>query len=149
MNFRTPRVFAIFLLGGTLISAPVIWLTGPLLLQVERPREGAVVDLFAAFALSLAWILPAQLFVATAAALQVSFSKRISWPFALFFVIPVAALTITYRDIVDCCDRLVPSDVQKLLYWTMVVTPAELICAWYVSKMSFPLDHQQLPAGER
>jgi hypothetical protein len=150
MSWKTLRVFAIFLLGGTLIAAHMIWLTTPLLTRIERPEgDVLVVGWIATFALGLVWILPAQCFVAAAAALQFSFLKRFSWPFVVFIIIPLAALIVTYRDVADCCDRLVPSDIRKLLYWTLIVAPAEVLCAWYVSKVPYLLGHQQLPAGER
>ncbi|GLH81658.1 hypothetical protein SSBR45G_65670 [Bradyrhizobium sp. SSBR45G] len=155
MNLRTPRIFAIFWLGGTLISALMIWLTTPLLVLVAGVGDSLLaqwdalgVRLIAALGLGVAWVMPGQLFVATAVAIQFSFLKRLRWPFVVFVMIPAAALLATYRDIADCCERPVPSDVQKLLYWTMIMAPAELICAWYVSKMPLPLHHQQLSAGE-
>ncbi len=102
----------------------------------------------AAFTLGLIWVLPAQIFNATAAALVFSFAKRMPLLFVLTFMIPVCALIVTYRDISDCCDRIVPSDITKLLYWTLVVAPAELLCARYVSMMLHSTNDRRLPTEQ-
>lgn len=150
MTWSTPRVFAIFLLGGTLLSILIVWLTVPLLRLVERPNESdlVVTGWLAALVLGLIWILPAQALNATAAALMFSFSKRMPLLFVLAFLIPVGVLIVTYRDILDCCDRIVPSDVKKLLYWTLVIAPAELLCAWYVSKTLHSPNDPRMPTEQ-
>jgi hypothetical protein len=133
----TPRVFWVFLVGGTITSYLILWLTDRLFLFVESPELSYEDTLhaawFSALALTGVWIFPAQAFVTILATLFFSFLKRISLWFVFFVMIPLCALIVTYRDISDSRDWIEKGDVRKLLYWTLVVAPAELLCAKYIS----------------
>jgi hypothetical protein len=141
LNRASLRVFGVFFVGGTLASCLTLWLTDRLLWLVERPGlpyeplPGAWIG---TLVLTLVWVSPAQLFVTTLATLYFSFLKRVSLWFVLFVMIPLCALIVTYRDISDCCDRIERGDIRKLLYWTLVVAPAELACAGYISMKVAP-----------
>jgi len=135
------RFLGIFFIGGLLVSFLILWLTDHWLWMVERPGlpyEPLPGVWFGALVLTLVWIGPAQAFVAILATLYFSFMKCLPLWFVLFVVIPLCALIVTFRDISDCCDRLERSDMSKLLYWTLVIAPAELLCARYVSMKIVP-----------
>jgi hypothetical protein len=137
VNRASLRVFGVFFVGAPFVSFLMLCLTQRWFWLVERlgfPYEPSPVHWFEAFLLTLVWIVPAQAFVTVLATLYYSFFKRIPLWFVLSAMIPLCALIVTYKDISDCCDRIERGDIRKLLYWTLVITPAELMCARYVSR---------------
>jgi hypothetical protein len=135
VSSATPRVFAIFLVGGTLVSWLVLWLTGRLFFFVHDTSYDEVIPpaWFAYLALSLVWILPGQIFVAAVAGLFFSFFKRVPFWFVCSVLIPICGLIVTYRDITDRIYTIATSDLCKLLYWMFVVTPGALLCTKFVA----------------
>lgn len=135
MSGATPRVIGIFLLAGTLVSYLTLWATERWLLLVENLRHEDVVPLglFGALALTLVWILPGQAFVSILAGLFFSFFKKVPLWFVLFVMIPACALMLTYRDISDRGNWVEKGDVGKLLYWSFVVAPGELLRARFIA----------------
>jgi hypothetical protein len=132
----TPRVFWTFLFVGILASYCVLWATERLYLFVEgvSPEEVLPMGLFGALVLTCVWVLPAQAFVAVVATLFFSFFKRVPLWLVLLVVIPICSLVVTYRDISDRYDTIQKGDFWKLLYWTLVIAPGELLSVMLVSR---------------
>ena len=135
MRKATAPVFWIFLIGGTLVSYLVLWSTERWLIVVENLSYEEVLPpgLIGLFFLTCVWVFPAQTFVTILASLFFSFFRRIPLWFVLFIMIPVCGLIVTYRDISDRHESIEKSDFRKLLYWTFVITPGQLICAKLIS----------------
>jgi len=137
VSIRTPYVFATFLIGGTLLSWLVFGATERIFLFAQNPPESLdgflPMGLFGSFVLSCAYILPAQAFVSVLASLYFSFFKRIPIWFVLLVVIPLCGSIVTYRNVSDRDKTLQREDFRTLLYWMVVVTPAELLCAKFVA----------------
>ena len=152
MSLATPRVFAVFVVLGTSTACLMLWVTERLLLYVQDPPlsydDVLSPGLFGAFATSLVWVLPGQLIAAVLAALFFSFSKRIPLWFILSVLIPLCGLIATYRNITDRYDTIQWNDYRMLLYWLLVVTPGELLCARVVSKKVGPQLTQVLRMGD-
>jgi hypothetical protein len=72
------------------------------------------------------------------ATLFFSFYRRLPLWFVIGVLIPLCALIVTYRHITDSRDWVERHDYRKLPYWTLVVAPAELLCARYVAKRIAP-----------
>ena len=136
MTKTTPRVFWTFLLVGILASYWVLWATERLYLFVESvaPEEVLPMGLFGALVLTCVWVLPAQAFATIVATLFFSFFKRVPLWFVLLVVIPICGLIVTYRDISDRYETIQRGDFWKLLYWTLVIAPGELLSAKFVSR---------------
>lgn len=134
---RTPYVFATFLIGGTFLSWLVFGATERIFLFAQNPPESfddfLPMGLFGSFVLSCAYILPAQAFVSVLASLYFSFFKRIPIWFVLLVVIPLCGSIVTYRNVSDRDKTLQREDFRTLLYWMLVVTPGELLCAKFVA----------------
>jgi hypothetical protein len=79
-------------------------------------------------------VLPAQAFVTIVATLFFSFFKRVPIWFVVVVVIPICGLIVTYAAISDRYDTIQKGDFRKLLYWTFVVAPGELLSAKLVSR---------------
>ena len=144
------RVFWTFLACGTASSLLVLWATERLYLLVEGSSfEEVSTGLFAALALTCIWVLPAQLFVTIVATLFYSFFKRLPLWFVIVVIIPVCGLIVAYWDISDRSDTIQKSDYRKLLYWTLVVAPGELLGAVFVSRAAArSLKHASAGGGE-
>jgi hypothetical protein len=145
------RVFWTFLVCGTMSSLLVLWATERLYAFVEGISYEWVlpVGLFAALALTCLWVLPAQLFVTIVATLFYSFFKRLPLWFVIVVVIPICSLMVAHWDISDRSDTLQKSDLRKLLYWTLVVAPGELLGATLVARASARLPrHASVRGGE-
>jgi len=143
VSAATPRVVAIFVIVGTLVSWLMVWMTERLFLFVHNGSYEHVLPpgLLGHFVLSLAWILPAQVLVAVLSGVFFSLFKRVPLWFVLSILIPVCGLTVTYRDVSDRPGAIQRSDYQKLLYWIFVITPGELLCARIVAtKVQSPGD---------
>jgi len=137
VSTSTPRVFWTFLLGGAFVSFVIVWLTDPLLIWISRPDlsyDPLPLSWIGALALTLVWVLPAQAFVGILATLYFSFHRRLPMWFVIGVLIPLGVLIVTYRHITDSRDWVERHDYRKLLYWTLVVAPAELLCARHVAK---------------
>jgi hypothetical protein len=151
VNLATARVFATFLIVGTIVAWPMLWMTERVLLSIQDPplsyNEVLSAGLLGAFALSLVWVLPGQLFVAVLASLAYSFFKRVPLWLVLLVLIPACGLIATYRDLSDRGDAIQRSDYRKLLYWLVIVTPGELLCARIVSRKFAPQAAQAVPGG--
>ena len=130
------RVFWTFLVCGTTSSLLVLWATERLYLIAEGISYEAVlpVGLFGALALTCIWVLPAQIFVTTLATVFFSFSRRVPLWFVIVVVIPICGLIVAFWDISDRSDTIRKSDYRKLLYWTLVVAPGELLGAMLVAR---------------
>jgi hypothetical protein len=151
VSTATPRVFAIFLIGGTSLACLMLWATERLLLLAQNPPlsydDALPMGLFGALVLSCVWVLPGQAVVAILASFFFSFFKRIPVWFVLSVLVPVCALIVTYRDISDRHDAIQKSDYRKLLYWLLIITPGELLCARVVSRQ-FGSPSQALRVGD-
>ena len=151
MSLATPRVFAVFLIPGTSIPCLMLWMTWRLFLYVQDPLlsydDVLTSAPIGALGTSLLWVLPGQLLAAVLAGLSFSLFKRIPLWFVLAVLIPVCGLIATYRDITDRYDTIQGSDYRKLLYWLVIVTPGELLCAGIVAKKLVP-QAQGLPGDE-
>jgi hypothetical protein len=89
--------------------------------------------LFGSFVLSCAYVLPGQAFVSILASLYFSFAKRIPIWFVLLVIIPLCGSIATYRNVSDRYNTMQREDLRTLLYWLLVVTPGQLLCARFVS----------------
>jgi hypothetical protein len=114
----------------------VFWATERLYLVVEDISYEQVLPmgLFGALVLTCVWVLPAQAFVTILATLFFSFFKRVPVWFVVVVIIPICGLIVTYAAISDRYDAMQKSDFRKLLYWTFVVAPGELLSAKLVSR---------------
>jgi hypothetical protein len=119
-----------------LSSYLVLWATERLYLFVEGISYEQVLPmgLFGALVLTCVWVLPAQAFVTIVATLFFSFFKRVPIWFVVVVVIPICGLIVTYAAISDRYDTIQEGDFRKLLYWTFVVAPGELLSAKLVSR---------------
>ncbi len=152
MNLATARVFAVFLILGTSIAGLMLWMTWRLFLFVQDPLlsydDVLTSALIGALGTSLLWVLPGQLLAAVLAGLSFSLLRRIPLWFVLVVLIPLCGLIATYRDITDRYDTIQASDYRKLLYWLLVVTPGQLLCARIVTKKLVPQAAQELSGGD-
>jgi hypothetical protein len=53
--------------------------------------------------------------------------------FVLLMMIPICGSMVTYRSVSDRHGALQREDVRTLLYWLLVVTPSQLLCARIVA----------------
>jgi hypothetical protein len=138
VNSATPRVFAIFLIGGTSVACVMLWTTERLFLLAQNPPlsydDTLPMGFFGAFVMSCVWVLPGQAVAAVLAALSFSFLRRVPLWLVVSVLAPLCALIVTYRDIADGHDGIQASDYRKLLYWLLVITPGELLAAKIVSR---------------
>jgi hypothetical protein len=145
------RVFWTFLVCGTTGSLLVLWATERLYASVEGISYQQVlpIGLFGALALTCVWVLPAHLFVTIVATLFFSFFRRLPLWFAIVVMIPICGLMVAYWDISDRSDTIQKSDFRKLLYWTLVVAPGEVLGATLVSRAAArSLKHASARGGE-
>jgi hypothetical protein len=145
------RVFWTFLVCGTTGSLLVLWATERLYASVEGISYEQVLPtgLFGALALTCVWVLPAQLFVTIVATLFFSFFRRLPLWFVIVVIIPICGLMVAYWDISDRSDTIQKSDFRKLLYWTLVVAPGEVLGATLVSRAAArSLKHASARGGE-
>jgi hypothetical protein len=137
VSMRTPYVFATFLVGGTVFSWLIFLATEQLFLFAQNPPispdDVIPMGLFGSFVLSCVYILPAQAFVSVLAGIFFSFFKRVPIWFVLLMMIPICGSMVTYRSVSDRHGALQREDVRTLLYWLLVVTPSELLCARIVA----------------
>jgi hypothetical protein len=97
--------------------------------------------LFGALVLTCVSVLPAQAFVTVVATLFFSFFKRVPIWFVVLAVIPMSGLIGTCRDISDRYDTIKTGDFRKLLYWSLVIAPGELLGARLVSRATGQLSN--------
>jgi hypothetical protein len=145
------RVFWTFLVCGTTGSLLVLWATERLYASVEGISYEQVlpIGLFGALALTCVWVLPAQLFVTIVATLFFSCFRRLPLWFVIVVIIPICGLMVAYWDISDRSDTIQKSDFRKLLYWTLVVAPGEVLGATLVSRAAArSLKHASARGGE-
>ncbi|MGA2994185.1 hypothetical protein [Bradyrhizobium sp.] len=139
MKLATGRVSAIFLVGGTGTTCLVMWMTMRVLFLVQDPPipyEDVLFPWFGAPVLTLVWAFPGLLLAATLAALYFSFFKRIPLWLVLLALIPVCGLFATYQNISDSRYLINKSDRWKLMYWLLVTSPGQLLCARIVASKS-------------
>ena len=150
MRATTSRVFWIFLVGGTLVSYLVLVMTEHWFRIVENVSYEEILSPgLAYFFLTCVWILPAQAFVTILASLFFSFFRRIPLWFVLLIMIPVCGLIVTYRDVSDRYDSVQLSDFRKLLYWTLIITPGELLCVRFIAMRKFQIpDRSSTAVGD-
>lgn len=143
MTITTPRVVLIFLGVGTLASYLVLLATERLLLFVEYPqRSYEEIQQLAAGPLGILvvtclLVLPAQVVTSAFAGLAFSFTRRVPlW--TVLLLVPLCGLFATYRDVTldgyPATISLGLNEVRKLLYWTFVVSPGQLVSAAIVAK---------------
>jgi hypothetical protein len=132
----TPRMFWTFLFCGTFSSCLVLWARERLHLLVEAisPEKVLPRGLFGALVLTCVSVLPAQAFVTVVATLFFSFFGRVPIWFVVLVVIPMCGLIVAYRDISDRYDTIQTGDFRKLLHWSLVIAPGELLGARLVSR---------------
>jgi hypothetical protein len=151
VSLRTPYVFASFLIGGTAFSWMIFGATERLFLFAQNPPaslDGYLpMGLFGSFVLSCVYILPGQAFVSVVASLYFSFFKRVPIWFVLLVIVPLCGSIATYRNLSDRNNALQREDIRTLLYWLMVVTPGELLCARFVAMKFAPLPGREGSEG--
>jgi hypothetical protein len=139
VKLATWRVFAIFLAGGTGATCLVMWITMRVLFLVQDPPisyEDGLSPWFGAPVMTLIWAFPGLLLAVTLAALYFSFFKRIPLWLVLLALIPVCGLFATYQNISDSRYSINKSDGWKRMYWLLVTSPGQLLCARIVASKS-------------